>query len=384
MGLETLKELGLTESEIKVYSSLLEIGQSTTGPIIKKAKISSSKIYEILDKLTRKGLVSYVLKGSIKNFQATEPERILDLLREREQEIEKQRGEIERILPELTRKRELSKIKESAAIYRGMKGLHNVFYDSLDLMKKGEIQYVTGIPSRSEKANRFFIKWDKDRAKRGVKTKRLFNENAKGELQTLPENNPLSEIKYMPEGIVTLAAINIFNNRTVIFPETIHEPLLIVIDNKEIADSFKTQFELLWNQQSIIINGNKGPEFVLKDILKTLKTGDVDMVFGLDESKLNSYPEGNNSVIKFYKAMEERKIKEKIILRIGTKFPTTSISERKYLPKEYFGPIHYEIYANKIAMINWDKPITTIITENKAMADSFRIYFNNLWKIAKQ
>ena len=46
--------------------------------------------------------------------------------------------------------------------------------------------------------------------------------------------------------------------------------------------------------------------------------------------------------------------------------------------------MHYEIYGNKVAMINWDNPITTIITDNKAMADSFRIYFNNLWKIAKE
>ena len=44
------------------------------------------------------------------------------------------------------------------------------------------------------------------------------------------------------------AAINIFKHRTIIFPsETEKNPLLIIIDNKEVADSFLTQFNLLWN-----------------------------------------------------------------------------------------------------------------------------------------
>ena len=51
---ELLEEIGLTKSEIKVYLALLELGSSTTGPIVDKSKASSSKIYEILDKLMQK------------------------------------------------------------------------------------------------------------------------------------------------------------------------------------------------------------------------------------------------------------------------------------------------------------------------------------------
>ena len=40
------------------------------------------------------------------------------------------------MLPELTRKKELSKYKENASIYKGMKGLETVFYESINLMKK--------------------------------------------------------------------------------------------------------------------------------------------------------------------------------------------------------------------------------------------------------
>ena len=56
---DLLAEIGLTKSEIAIYFSLLEIGSSTTGPIIKKAGIASGKAYLILDKENER-IVAYL------------------------------------------------------------------------------------------------------------------------------------------------------------------------------------------------------------------------------------------------------------------------------------------------------------------------------------
>ena len=79
---ELLVDIGLTKSEIAVYLALLDIGSSTTGPIIKKAQIASGKAYLVLDRLIQKGLATYTIKGSIKYFQAKDPDRLLVYLRE--------------------------------------------------------------------------------------------------------------------------------------------------------------------------------------------------------------------------------------------------------------------------------------------------------------
>jgi len=64
MNEKLLEEIGLTKGEIKTYLTLLQIGESTTGKIIDEAGISSGKIYEILNKLIRKGLVMHCnIKG---------------------------------------------------------------------------------------------------------------------------------------------------------------------------------------------------------------------------------------------------------------------------------------------------------------------------------
>jgi sugar-specific transcriptional regulator TrmB len=82
---EILKNVGLTEGEIQVYLALIQLGQSSTGKITHKAKIASSKVYEVLERLSEKGLVSYVIKNGVKNFDATPPERLIDFLEERKE-----------------------------------------------------------------------------------------------------------------------------------------------------------------------------------------------------------------------------------------------------------------------------------------------------------
>ena len=58
-----LEWIGLNKSETKVYLSLLRLGASSTGPIINDSKTANSKIYEVLDKLIHKGLVSFLVSG---------------------------------------------------------------------------------------------------------------------------------------------------------------------------------------------------------------------------------------------------------------------------------------------------------------------------------
>ncbi len=380
MDLSYLENIGLTKSEIKVYNSLLELGSSTTGPLVKKSGVSSSKIYIILDKLIEKGLVNYVLKGNVKYFESASPERILDYLSEKEKEIIRQREIVEKILPELIAKRESSKYKQEASIYRGFNGLHTVFYDALKSMKKGDTIYITGVPSRSKKSNLFFLKWNKYRASLGIRMKILFDESASGEPQTLSKNSPLSEIKYLPEGIATPAAINIYKDRTIIFPsETEKEPLLIVINSKEIADSFRSHFDILWNQQARVYTGIIGPKTVFREMAKS---NNEILAFGIEGAKISELlPNELQALIEHQKL---NKIRERLIFnKMSKNQPLSKYAKVKLLSGEYFSPLHIEIYDDNVGIIDWINPITTIIIKKKEISDAYRKYFNVLWKIAK-
>ncbi len=380
MDTKILEDIGLTKSEIKVYFTLLEIGSSTTGKIIERSNVSSSKIYEILDKLIQKGLVSYILDGKIKYFEASDPNRIISYIEDKKKDLELQKKAIQELIPKIELKKNLSEIKQEAKIYRGIKGLETAFYEALDLASKGDTLYVYGIPKRPQESNRFFVKWNKERAKRGVRAKQLFNESARGELQSLPENNPLAELKYLPEDLLIPAAINVLKNRIIIFPsETGNEPLLIVIENKDVADSFIAQFNLLWNQPTRVYTGIAGPKKVFEELTETK----IELLaFGLDSEIIgNILPK---ELKKLNEHLEKHRIPEKLLFNKKPKKSLfASLSELKHLPKEYFSPLHVEIYENNVAIIDWNKPITTIIINKKEIVNQYRSYFNLLWKIAK-
>ncbi|MBU0667013.1 MAG: helix-turn-helix domain-containing protein [Nanoarchaeota archaeon] len=87
--LQTLQELGLNKRESICYSTLLELGSSKTGEICKKTKIPSSKIYEILNNLMQKGFVSYIIKGKIKHYQASNPQILLNIIEEKKKKSKK-------------------------------------------------------------------------------------------------------------------------------------------------------------------------------------------------------------------------------------------------------------------------------------------------------
>src|SRR3712207_8461596 len=68
--IQELTQLGLTDGEARVYLSLLKIGLSKVGPIVRDSHVSYSKIYDVLERLGIKGLVSHVIIDDVKHFNA--------------------------------------------------------------------------------------------------------------------------------------------------------------------------------------------------------------------------------------------------------------------------------------------------------------------------
>src|SRR3989338_1787524 len=147
---ETLQELGLNRRESICYSALLELGSSKIGIICKKTKIPSSKIYEILDKLIERGLVSYVIRGKIRHYQASDPKILMNY-------IEEKKKKIEEILPQLLLKQKLAK-KQSVEIFEGQKALFSLFLDLIQDAKPKELYLIFSIneENKNEQANLFF------------------------------------------------------------------------------------------------------------------------------------------------------------------------------------------------------------------------------------
>ncbi len=121
-----LVDLGLTHGESQVYLALIESGPSTVGPLVKKTGVAYSNIYEILERLIRKGLASFVLKEGTKHFQAADPLNLMDYVESKEKEIEKQKGLVNKLLPRFKTIKERIPEQE-AEIFIGLKGMRAAY-----------------------------------------------------------------------------------------------------------------------------------------------------------------------------------------------------------------------------------------------------------------
>lgn len=215
MDLELLKAIGLSDSEVKVYLSLLDLGSSSKGPIVDKSGVASSKIYELLEKLAQKGLVSIVMKSGVKHFEAAPPHMLLEYLREKEETLAQQKAELERLLPELEMRRSLAGIGSETQTFKGMKGAKTSFEDILETLSEGEEYYVLGISKFTPHFERFVLNFHRRRAKRAIKCKIIVNETAK-EIGEMLERIPLTSVRYVKKELFTPVVFIVYKDTTLI------------------------------------------------------------------------------------------------------------------------------------------------------------------------
>lgn len=245
MDLKVLEEIGLTQGEIKVYLALLKLGSTRTGKLSAIAKVSSSKVYKILDRLERKGLAGHVLKGEIKYFVAMKPERILDYLDEKQKNLDKKREVIENILPKLKKQYEFPEKKSEATIYDGFKAVTNFFRNILDELKPGGTYYIIGANygENYPELRRFFYKHHQKRGSKKIKVKMLANHDERGKLEKTTMVR--AEIRYLPQYLISNMEVVFYKNKVFIALFT-KDPKGILIESEEAVKNFRTYFNAFW------------------------------------------------------------------------------------------------------------------------------------------
>ncbi len=242
---EELKKLGLTEGEARVYLALLKLRTTKVGPLVKKSKVSYSKIYDVLNRLLDKGLINYIQKEKIKHFQAVEPNRILDYLKEKQKQAENKIKLLNKILPDL-KEYENQDIKEEASIYTGFKGLKTAYEMLLkDSTKKDPLLYFYVHDENTIKQADLFYKQEFHHFRKlKLKLKGITTESFK-KSKYFKKPPAFIELKYVDFPLP--GTIDIYRDRILITSWS-EIPISYLIHSKEIADNYRKYFHEVWKQ----------------------------------------------------------------------------------------------------------------------------------------
>src|SRR3989338_2226824 len=152
---EELREVGLTENESKIYVSLLELRPVHAGLIARHSGLHRRVVYDTLDRLVKKGLIGYIIRNNVRLFQAFNPERVMEIIKEKEEVIS-------HILPRMMTMYQKTREKEETNFYRGKRGLKTVFEDQI---ASGREILILGASPLAYDVLQFYFKWYDKRRK---------------------------------------------------------------------------------------------------------------------------------------------------------------------------------------------------------------------------
>ncbi|MFH1211838.1 MAG: helix-turn-helix domain-containing protein [Candidatus Woesearchaeota archaeon] len=244
--LEILERSGLSKNEARVYIALLDSGLSSSKPIIKNTGLHRQLVYDALDSLIGKGLVSFVIQANRKHFKAADPKGFMDYFEKKQEEIDEQKQEFQNILPQLAARKEQSSEKQETTVYSGNKGIKSLIDDMLN--QKSEILTIgaSEIEAESFKYHLKFNlpKFHKFREQKKIPYKILFSEELR---QRAKELNKLkhAQAKVLPKEFTTNSSTNIYGDKVSIIMWG-SSPFGILIKSKEISGSQRKHFAILW------------------------------------------------------------------------------------------------------------------------------------------
>jgi sugar-specific transcriptional regulator TrmB len=235
-----LSRYGLTRVEEKVYMALLRNGSQQAGAITKVSGIHRRTVYDAISRLIEKGLISYIKSGNTKVYQAAHPERLLELLKEREDVLQKD-------MPQLEALYDSQPGRHETVFYRGKKGLKVLFDDQLKA--EGEILMQGATPAAMERLQYYFPQYDRARVEKKLRVRLLFDQRIRN--KSYVKDIPLAEARILrtahPQDVVTC----IYGDSVAIvtFAE---KPFGILIRERAIADQYRNYFEILWKKAPMI------------------------------------------------------------------------------------------------------------------------------------
>lgn len=240
---DILQKFGLSEKEISVYLSCLRLGPSSVRKIAEASNINRGTTYDILRSLKDLGLVNYYHKKIRQYFWAEDPEKIQTVIIKKQQDLDKVKKEIEKVLPELKSIYDKAGDKPVVRYYEGYDGIKHILQDVLDEVEKSQDRqyYVYSSSVR----NYLYKRWkgfNRERIKRKIKNK-VISIGSGGEFAGLDERKWLTKKEVLGNysyiliyvGHVALISLNRDNL-----------PVGVIVEDKSTYETHKMIFEFVW------------------------------------------------------------------------------------------------------------------------------------------
>lgn len=240
--IEQLKQIGFTDGEARVYAAMLRKGSSTVGPLVKESGVAYSKIYEVIERLIKRGLVTFIKKEKTKHFQITNPENLNAFLQKKQEELDNQKQTLGIVMKDI-KKTSLESLQE-AEIFTGLKGITSAYEMMLSDARKGQ-DFLFFLPYSKEHQKdieNFYYRIGPKFRDSGIVLKGIGNESHRN--SPIIKQQPWSRMRFVKYPLPS--TVDIFKDKLMFV--SWDNPTGFLIQSKELAEQFRKYFYTVWEE----------------------------------------------------------------------------------------------------------------------------------------
>jgi hypothetical protein len=169
------------------------------------------------------------MQNNKRYYEATNPGKLLQVQ-------EEARAELEKIIPDLITIYSSSKSKQETLFFRGKEGVKAIFEDQI---KEGKEILILADSNYAHELLKYYLpQYEMKRKKHKISMKIIYEEGERH------KRIPLAKIRYLPKDFRSPVSINIYADKVAII--IWKAPMAVLIREKEVADSFRSYFNTLW------------------------------------------------------------------------------------------------------------------------------------------
>ncbi len=272
--LKTLTDFGLSEKEAKIYLTLLELEIAGVSDISRKSGINRSSAYVVIESLKKKGLVNMTTDKKIQGYTASSPETLLQIAEEKLEKQSNIKDGIEKVLPELRTLHKDTKLRPKVQIYtltdqQAIDSAYNTIFNEQTLKGMRKFRVFEDLSNIKKFLPPDYIKKDTAHLKKsGVEMQVITpnNRNSKSVVLDYKKHGSTDFFSIIPEkkfshSKKTILGLSIYEDKIEFISQ---DPLIVVIESQEIADTLKNIFDLAWKESERLheenIQRNKKPK----------------------------------------------------------------------------------------------------------------------------
>lgn len=239
-----LKKAGFSGTDATVYISLLGFERAKAADIIRSTKLHRNLVYQSLERLEKRHLVSKVMQKTAAVFILNNPERLLD-------EHAEQGRFLNSLIDDL-RPQQLSADHE-VVIYEGIEGIARSTENALQQAGAGPI-YALGGTNLTETSGliQYWQKYHEERARKKIWMYLLFSPSTKKQILEHRNQFEFTEARYLPEGLEAPAWFHVAGDVVISEVPSAKNPLSIFVKSAEMATTMRMYFEFFWKQSAAI------------------------------------------------------------------------------------------------------------------------------------